>query len=161
MKLDNETVVLDICCGTGTIGITLANNVKQVIGIEMIKDAVEDAKRNAQLNNINNIEFIADKIENVIHKLVNKYENQRLVAILDPPRAGVHRKVIQTLRSAENIKVLGYIACNPQLATHNLLDLTRPRSRAYQGEAFEAITSTAVDLFPHTPHYELFILFQR
>jgi hypothetical protein len=88
------------------------------------------------------------------------------------------RKVIQTLRSAENIKVLGYIACNPQLATHNFLEyvivfylikftkirfssLTRPRSRAYQGEPFEAVTSTAVDLFPHTPHHELFILFQR
>ncbi|CAF1648014.1 unnamed protein product [Adineta ricciae] len=161
MKLDQDTVLLDICCGTGTIGITLANNVKQVIGIEMIKDAVEDAKRNAQLNNINNIEFIADKIENVIHKLVTKYNQQRLVAILDPPRAGVHRKVIQILRSAENIKVLGYIACNPHLATHNFVDLTRPRSRAYQGEPFVAVTSTAVDLFPHTPHYELFVLFQR
>jgi 23S rRNA (uracil1939-C5)-methyltransferase len=57
----------------------------------MNKDAVEDAKRNAQLNSINNIEFIADKIENVIHKLVNKYEQQRLVAILDPPRAGVRK----------------------------------------------------------------------
>ncbi|CAF2823089.1 unnamed protein product [Rotaria sp. Silwood2] len=161
MKLDNETIVLDICCGTGTIGITLANNVKHVVGIEMNKDAVEDAKRNAQLNNINNIDFIAEKIENVIHKLVNKYDQQRLVAILDPPRAGVHRKVIQTLRSAENIKVLGYIACNPQLATHNLIDLNRPRSRAYQGEPFDVVTTTAVDLFPHTPHYELFILFQR
>ncbi len=62
-----------------------------MIGIEMNKDAVEDAKRNAQLNSINNIEFIADKIENVIHKLVNKYEQQRLVAILDPPRAGVRK----------------------------------------------------------------------
>ncbi|CAF0956084.1 unnamed protein product [Rotaria sordida] len=161
MKLDNETIVLDICCGTGTIGITLANNVKHVIGIEMNKDAVEDAKRNAQLNNINNIDFIAEKIESIIHKLVKKYDQQRLIAILDPPRAGVHRKVIQTLRSTENIKVLGYVACNPQLATHNLIDLTRPQSRAYQGEPFEIITTTAVDLFPHTPHYELFILFQR
>ncbi|CAF2056760.1 unnamed protein product [Rotaria magnacalcarata] len=161
MKLDNETVLLDICCGTGTIGITLSNSVKEVVGIEMIKDAVEDAKRNAKLNNINNIEFIAEKIENVINKLVKKYSQHRLVAILDPPRAGVHRRVIQTLRSAENIKVLGYIACNPQLATHNLVDLTRPRSRNYQGEPFEAVTTTAVDLFPHTPHYELFILFQR
>ena len=124
----------------------------------MNQDAVEDAKRNAQLNSkdmtflfssvywriqsleIDNIEFIADRIESVIHKLVGKYDQQRLVAILDPPRAGVRkyyftgeqewvtsfglldRKVIQTLRSAENIKVLGYVSCNPPLATPNFVE---------------------------------------
>lgn len=84
--------------------------------------------------------------------------------------------MIQTLRSAENIKVLGYVSCNPQLALHNLIEyvirfpepirflfssLCRPRSKTYHGDPFQPVTSTAVDLFPHTPHYELFLLFQR
>lgn len=130
MKLDQETVVLDICCGTGTIGITLA----KVIIINRLRWSEKEKSflmrfrmwnkwleskwskkqwkmQNTMLNwivkssgdlfchtislinrlEIENIEFIADKIENVIHQLVNKYQQQRLVAILDPPRAGVRK----------------------------------------------------------------------
>lgn len=88
---NDQTVVLDICCGTGTIGICLARSVKKVIGIELNEDAINDAKFNAQNNQLTNMEFFCGRAETLIPqvlKLLNS-DIKDVVAILDPPRCGL------------------------------------------------------------------------
>ncbi|CAO3671813.1 unnamed protein product [Rhizopus stolonifer] len=86
-NIDNskKTTLLDLCCGTGTIGLTMAKSVDKVIGIEMVPEAIEDAKINAALNNIKNVTYYASKVEHAINKVRNE-NNQEVIAVLDPPR---------------------------------------------------------------------------
>ncbi|KAG1446029.1 hypothetical protein G6F56_009710 [Rhizopus delemar] len=93
---DKKTTLLDLCCGTGTIGITMANSVDKVIGIEMIPEAIVDAKANAEMNNITNAQYYASKVEDKIDIVTNE-RNEEVVAVLDPPRNGVHTSVIRAL----------------------------------------------------------------
>ncbi|KAK0051184.1 tRNA (uracil-5-)-methyltransferase A [Biomphalaria pfeifferi] len=89
-----STTVLDICCGTGTIGLSLANKVMSVIGIEMSYPAIQDAKANARINGITNAVFHCAKVEDIINKTVNSLSSpqyQDAVALVDPPRAGLHQ----------------------------------------------------------------------
>lgn len=80
-----KTTLLDLCCGTGTIGITMAKSVDRVVGIEMVPEAIVDAKANAELNNIQNVTYYADKVENKIDVVTNE-TNEEVIAVLDPPR---------------------------------------------------------------------------
>lgn len=93
VDLNEKTLLLDICCGTGTIGLCLASKVKRVIGIEMSQDAVEDAKRNSRQNNITNATFFSGKAESVVSRIPSiikkEYPDSDVIAILDPPRAGL------------------------------------------------------------------------
>ena len=86
--LSHETTLLDLCCGTGTIGLTLAKKVKHVIGVELLPEAIEDAKRNAVHNGISNVTYYASRVEDVMDKIVRNLTGH-VVAILDPPRSGV------------------------------------------------------------------------
>ena len=90
-----ETIVLDLCCGTGTIGLCLARPVRHVHGIELSEDAVKDARFNAELNAIQNIDFHCGRAEklvyNVLKKAIPKGQNADIVAILDPPRSGLRK----------------------------------------------------------------------
>ncbi len=88
VKVSPELTVLDICCGTGTIGLYLASKVNKVYGIELNEDAINDAKFNAQSNGISNIEFIQGRAEDVISNVLENLDSE-LVAIIDPPRAGL------------------------------------------------------------------------
>ncbi|XP_069850473.1 tRNA (uracil-5-)-methyltransferase homolog A isoform X1 [Dipodomys merriami] len=160
-QLDRESTVLDVCCGTGTIGLALAQKVKRVIGIELCQDAVEDARVNAQTNELNNVEFHCGKAEDLVPALVNKLGSQQLVAILDPPRAGLHSKVILAIRRSENLKRLLYVSCNPRAAMGNFVDLCRAPSNRVKGTPFRPVKAVAVDLFPQTPHCEMLIQFDR
>ncbi|XP_043385533.1 tRNA (uracil-5-)-methyltransferase homolog A isoform X8 [Chelonia mydas] len=121
-QLNQDSTVLDICCGTGTIGISLAKKVKKVIGIELCQEAVEDAKVNAQINDLNNIEFHCGKAEDVVPSLINLLASHNLITIVDPPRAGLHSKVILAVRRAEHLKKLIYVSCNPRAAMNNFVD---------------------------------------
>ncbi|NXL92580.1 TRM2A methyltransferase, partial [Alectura lathami] len=160
-QLSQESTVLDVCCGTGTIGISLAKKVKKVIGIELCHEAVQDAKVNAQINELNNIEFHCGKAEDIVPSLINILAPQNLITIVDPPRAGLHSKVILAIRRAEQLKKLIYVSCNPRAAMNNFVDLCRAPSNRVRGAAFRPVRAMAVDLFPQTRHCELLILFER
>ncbi|XP_019291135.1 tRNA (uracil-5-)-methyltransferase homolog A isoform X1 [Panthera pardus] len=186
-QLDTGSTVLDVCCGTGTIGLALAPKVKRVVGIELCQEAVEDARVNAQDNGtsghqakpcggecpwspdravmpcpeLSNVEFHCGRAEDLVPALVSRLASQRLVAILDPPRAGLHSKVILAVRRAENLKRLLYVSCNPRAAMGNFVDLCRAPSNRVKGTPFRPVKAMAVDLFPQTPHCEMLILFER
>ncbi|RDD46510.1 tRNA (uracil-5-)-methyltransferase-like protein A [Trichoplax sp. H2] len=156
------TVVLDICCGTGTIGILMAKNVNRVIGIEMVEDAIEDARVNAELNDIKNIEFICGKAEDKLPTLVDNLSViSEVIAIVDPPRAGLHTRVIKALRRSLFIKKLIYVSCNPAMAVTNFVELCSPRTNRLRGQPFKIMKALAVDLFPYTEQCELVLQFER
>nr|DBA23109.1 TPA: hypothetical protein GDO54_014058 [Pyxicephalus adspersus] len=90
-QLDQNSTVLDVCCGTGTIGLSLAKRVKKVIGIELCQEAIADARANAQLNNLSNVEFRCGKAEDIFPTLINTLISHNPVAIVDPPRAGLRK----------------------------------------------------------------------
>lgn len=160
-QLDESSTVLDVCCGTGTIGISLAKRVKKVIGIELCQEAVEDAKVNAKLNGLSNIEFHCGKAEDVFPTILNGLVSSSLTAIVDPPRAGLHSKVILAIRRAEHLKRLVYVACNAKAAMNNFIDLCRAPSNRVHGAPFRPVRALAVDLFPQTIHVELVLLLER
>lgn len=165
--LGPTSMVLDVGCGTGTIGLSLATKVSYVIGIEIVPEAIDDAKANASANNIDNVSFYAGKAEDLIGETISilksKMEYQKtngdIVAIVDPPRAGFTNSFIKAIR-ASNIKRIVYIACDPKANT-NLLSLCRPTSKAYLGEPFVPVRAKAFDLFPHTNCCELLLVYER
>uniref|UniRef100_A0A3Q4G481 tRNA (uracil(54)-C(5))-methyltransferase n=1 Tax=Neolamprologus brichardi TaxID=32507 RepID=A0A3Q4G481_NEOBR len=160
-QLDQDSIVLDVCCGTGTIGISLAKRVKKVIGIEMCQEAVEDAKVNAKLNGLSNVEFHCGKAEDVFPNILNAVVSSSVTAIVDPPRAGLHSKVILAIRRAEHLKRLLYVSCNAKAAMTNFIDLCRAPSNRVHGAPFRPVRSIAVDLFPQTMHVEMILLLER
>nr|XP_033474729.1 tRNA (uracil-5-)-methyltransferase homolog A [Epinephelus lanceolatus] len=160
-QLDQDSTVLDVCCGTGTIGISLAKRVKKVIGIELCQEAVEDAKVNAKLNGLSNVEFHCGKAEDVFPNILNALVSPNVTAIVDPPRAGLHSKVILAIRRAEHLKRLVYVACNAKAAMNNFIDLCRAPSNRVHGAPFRPVRAMAVDLFPQTMHVEILLLLER
>ncbi|KAK9168852.1 hypothetical protein Syun_000992 [Stephania yunnanensis] len=265
--LGPDTLLFDICCGTGTIGLTLAHRVGMVVGVEMNASAVSDAQRNAEINGIKNCRFVCAKAEDVIGSLLKEYlsltkneeealhvsqsiktfdvDNQEngtsstrldlensdiesvknvsgspntmddlggpdpknctskvdngkvdgpstsfknVVAIVDPPRVGLHPIVIKVLRTHSVLRRLVYISCNPDSLVANAIELCTPsavkaekgnkNNRAWRNmssaglarhraksmpssEAFQPVKAMAVDLFPHTPHCEMVMLLER
>lgn len=283
--LGPDTLLFDICCGTGTIGLTLAHRVGMVIGIEMNASAVSDAQRNAEINGINNCKFICAKAEDVVGSLLKEYLNvtekegeissdtnpsdgtssaskkseeipcaseksdevpateerntltdgieqdsvagrmpennanaletsevasqekgsqlngckaengtslaqqfKNVVAIVDPPRGGLHPIVTKVLRTHTHLRRLVYISCNPESLMANAIELCTPSSEKTEkgnknnrgwrnmgsaglarhrvksmpmSEPFRPVKAMAVDLFPHTPHCEMVMLLER
>ncbi|GJQ08268.1 hypothetical protein GpartN1_g59.t1 [Galdieria partita] len=160
-ELTSHSTVLDLCCGTGTIGMCLASKVAQVIGIELVEEAVNDAKVNMERNNIQNMTVLAGKVEDKLKAAIHLCRSSQIVAIADPPRAGLHPSVIKTLRNVVKIKRLIYISCNPANFVGNAVGLCRPKSNAFRGEPFRPIRAIGVDMFPYTEHVELVTLFHR
>ncbi|CAI9290072.1 unnamed protein product [Lactuca saligna] len=237
-NLGPNTLLFDVCCGTGTIGLTLAHRVGMVVGIEMNASAVADANRNAEINGIKNCRFVCSKAEDVMGSLLKEYLTKKLdsgisdsdvgikedekkdikevqkeeennsvneknnnnnnekkmeyfenvVAIVDPPRVGLHPTVIKALRTHSRLRRLVYISCNPESLMANAIELCTPsdesnekgnknnrgwrnmssaglaRHRAKSmptSEPFKPVKAMAVDLFPHTPHCELVMLLER
>lgn len=156
-----DSTVLDVCCGTGTIGLTMAKRVKKVIGVEMVQSAIDDAKHNARVNGVENGEYRCGKAEDVMPDLMEDLRGQNLAAVVDPPRAGLNVKVIQAIRKCEALKSLVYVSCNPEQAMNNFVDLCRLESKRIRGLHFIPVKAICVDLFPDTTHCELVILFQR
>uniref|UniRef100_A0A034WPP2 tRNA (uracil(54)-C(5))-methyltransferase n=1 Tax=Bactrocera dorsalis TaxID=27457 RepID=A0A034WPP2_BACDO len=163
-----HSTVLDICCGTGTIALAFAKHCKQVLGVEIVPDAIKDAEFNAAANSIENCKFFAGNADDYIQSMVREvvYGNAPgapldLIAVVDPPRAGLHNRSIAAIRAATAIKRLVYISCNPAHAQRNWIELGRPESKQYKGDPFFPKTAIAVDMFPHTTHTELVILFER
>ncbi|XP_039995356.1 tRNA (uracil(54)-C(5))-methyltransferase homolog-B isoform X2 [Xiphias gladius] len=157
---------LDVCCGTGAIGITISPRVDRIIGIELIEQAVEDARHNAALNNVLNCEFIPGKAEVVLPGLLSNLSSAGggLTAVVNPARAGMHHKVVRALRNQPSIRRLVYVSCKPDgEAMRNFRELccAPDLQKKLTGEAFSPTLAVPVDMFPHTPHCELVLLFER
>ncbi|CAJ1067348.1 tRNA (uracil(54)-C(5))-methyltransferase homolog-B [Xyrichtys novacula] len=159
--------LLDVCCGTGAIGITMSDRVGRIVGIELIEQAVEDAKHNAVLNNALNCEFIPGKAEVVLPAVMSQLSSagEKLIgAVVNPSRAGLHYKVIRALRNQPGIRRLVFVSCKPDgEAMRNFRELCcLPDDRKkLTGEAFSPTLAVPVDMFPHTPHCELVLLLER
>ncbi|KAL1924971.1 uncharacterized protein VTP21DRAFT_4625 [Calcarisporiella thermophila] len=157
----NKTTLLDLCCGTGTIGITMAKSVEKVIGIELCREAVEDARMNAKLNGLENTEYICSKVEDALHMVKRFKDSDSVVAVLDPPRSGVHQSVLKAVRSCSALKRIIYVSCDANQALSNFISLCRPTSNNWEGNPFKPKRAVPVDLFPLTKHCELIIEFER
>lgn len=163
-----NTLVYDVCCGTGTIGLAVARSASRVVGVELCAAAIEDAKRNMQLNNIQNISFINAKAEEVMGKLLQEKKTEadahvdNIVAIVDPPRGGLHIDVLRALRGCRPLTRIVYVSCNP---SGTLIDdaakLCGPNTKSMKGDAFYPVHATPVDLFPSTSHCEMVVVFER
>lgn len=157
--------LLDVCCGTGAIGITTSPKVDRVIGIELIEQAVEDAQHNASLNNALNCKFIPGKAEVVLPGLVSQLDSRDpVVAVVNPSRAGLHHKVVRALRNQPDIRRLVFVSCKPDgevMRNFRELCCAPDQQKKLTGEAFSPSLAQPVDMFPHTAHCELVLLFER
>ena len=142
--LTGNEIVVDAYCGIGTIGLTLAQDAKQVYGIEVIEEAVKDAENNAKLNNIENATFTAGLAEELLPKLV---ENglQPDVVVVDPPRKGLDGQLVNTLIETQPERIV-YVSCNPATLARDIALLTEG--------GYEAKEIQPVDNFPQTTHIE-------
>ncbi|KAG5310506.1 PREDICTED: tRNA (uracil-5-)-methyltransferase homolog A-like [Acromyrmex echinatior] len=156
-----DTALLDVCCGTGTIGLCFSKYCGEVLGVEIIPDAIQDAKENAVKNEIKNCEFFVGKAEDILLPIIQRTTKSNITAIVDPPRAGLHQKALLTLRKSKKLNRLVYISCDPRAAMKNLIDLARPSSKQYLGEPLVPVKAIAVDMFPHTKHCELILCLER
>lgn len=148
-NLTGKEMVIDAYCGIGTITLNLAKYAKKVYGIEIIEDAIKDAKENAKLNHITNVSFYADKAERWIPAL---YQNGMIadVIVVDPPRKGCDTKLLETLREMQPKRII-YISCNPATLARDLAYLVQ--DTRYKIECVQP-----VDMFPHSTHVECVVL---
>ncbi|MFC2096396.1 23S rRNA (uracil(1939)-C(5))-methyltransferase RlmD [Bacteroidota bacterium] len=146
----NETVY-DLYTGTGTIANFVAKDAKKVVGIEYIPEAIEDAKVNSEINNVSNTSFFAGDMKDLLTSSFIEKHGTPDVIITDPPRAGMHKDVIETILQANPQKIV-YVSCNPatQARDINLLD-----------EKYKVTRVQPVDMFPHTYHVENIALLER
>uniref|UniRef100_A0A0N5AN11 tRNA (uracil(54)-C(5))-methyltransferase n=1 Tax=Syphacia muris TaxID=451379 RepID=A0A0N5AN11_9BILA len=165
-----HTLLLDICCGTGTIGVCILSSLKRkkmdenvfLLGIELVEAAVKDALHNAHDNFLFEKQccFIAGEASAIFQSINGilppnmHLEDSEVIGILDPPRSGVHDSVILGCRTLSNMKHLIYVSCHPSMASKNLTDLCRPTSKKYAGKPFHIESIVPVDMFPQTIHCE-------
>ena len=143
--------VYDLYTGTGTIANFIAHAVKNVVGLEFVPSAVKDAKENSQLNKISNTTFYAGIIEKILTQgFINKNGKPDII-ITDPPRAGMHQKVIDQLNLILAEKIV-YISCNPA---------TQARDLALLNDNYKVSKVQPVDMFPHTHHVENVVLLEK
>ncbi len=147
-KADDK--VLDLYCGTGTIGLTLAPYVKQVLGVEQVPDAILDAKRNKEINAISNIDFEVGSVEKWIkHGTIPEFN----ALVIDPPRGGVSNKVIDFILRTKPTKIV-YVSCNPSTLARDLALILRDTD-------YKIDLVQAVDMFPQTYHVEVVVRLTR
>ena len=152
--LSGEETVWDMYCGIGTISLFLAKNAKKVFGVEIVAQAIEDAKQNAGLNNINNAEFFVGKAEEIVPHIYkeNLPGANADVVVVDPPRKGCDEVLLETLASMKP-KRLVYVSCAPATLGRDLKSLTE------KGFTVERIA--AFDQFPQSTHVETVVLMSR
>lgn len=143
-ELTGEEFVYDLYTGTGTIANFVAGKAKHVIGIEYVPEAIEDAKINSEINNVQNTEFYAGDMKDILTDEFVKMHGEPDVIITDPPRAGMHQDVINVILNAKPKRIV-YVSCNPatQARDLQLLDVD-----------YKVTKVQPVDMFPHTPHVE-------
>ena len=149
--LKGDEVLLDLYCGVGTIGLTMADSVKELVGIEIIPQAIENAKINAKLNNINNARFIcADAPKGA--EILKADGIKPDIIILDPPRKGCDSSLFDTIEELSPKKIV-YVSCDSATLARDMQILDQ--------KGYKAKKLTAVDMFPRTPHVETVCLMSR
>ncbi|MFZ5563994.1 MAG: 23S rRNA (uracil(1939)-C(5))-methyltransferase RlmD [Thermodesulfobacteriota bacterium] len=138
--LTGDQTVVDLYCGTGTISIWLSDAAKEVIGLEINESCLADAARNCRANNVTNVRFVAGDVKDTFSRLERKAD----VMVIDPPRAGMHKDVVDRVLAMAPPRVV-YVSCNPA---------TLARDVSMLKEAYEVAEVQPVDMFPHTPHIE-------
>jgi len=144
--INKDSKVLDLYCGIGSIGIYIADKCKNIIGIEVINEAIEDAKLNAEINKINNIEFICKSIEN----MKSDYKDIDTI-IVDPPRIGLDKRAINNILEINSNNII-YVSCNP---------VTLARDINLLKENYNINSIKLFDMFPNTYHVESVVLLER
>lgn len=143
-RLTGDELVYDLYTGTGTIACFIAPHVRHVIGIEYVPEAIEDAKVNAEVNQLANTEFYAGDMKNVLTADFIASHGHPDVMIVDPPRAGMHEDVVKVILEAAPKRIV-YVSCNPA---------TQARDLALLHEKYDVEAVQPVDMFPHTQHVE-------
>ena len=148
--LTGNELVYDLYTGTGTIANFVARNAREVIGIEYVPEAIEDAKVNSAINGITNTKFYAGDMKDILNDEFIATHGRPDVIITDPPRAGMHQDVTDTILRAMPKRIV-YVSCNPS---------TQARDLALLDVAYKVTEVQPVDMFPHTPHVENVVLLQ-
>jgi len=150
-NLTGNELVYDLYTGTGTIAQFVAKQAKKVIGVESVPDAIIAAKENAQLNEIDNVEFFVGDMKKVFNDDFIKTHGQPDVIITDPPRDGMHKDVVQQILNILPEKIV-YVSCN---------SATQARDLALMNDLYKVTKIQAVDMFPQTHHVENVVLLER
>lgn len=150
-QLTGGELVYDLYTGTGTIANFVAHQAKQVIGIEYVPEAIEDAKENSHVNGINNTLFYAGDMKDILTDDFIQEHGQPDVIITDPPRAGMHADVVKVILNAAPKRIV-YVSCNPA---------TQARDLQLMDAEYKVAAVQPVDMFPHTPHVENVVLLER
>ncbi|MCK0180507.1 23S rRNA (uracil(1939)-C(5))-methyltransferase RlmD [Flavobacteriaceae bacterium S0862] len=150
-RLTGSELVYDLYTGTGTIAQFVAKNAKHVVGVESVPDAITAAKENAQLNNIDNVEFYVGDMKNVFNQEFINTHGQPDVIITDPPRDGMHKDVVKQMLNISPEKIV-YVSCN---------SATQARDLALMDDVYKVTKTQAVDMFPQTHHVENVVLLER
>ena len=143
-ELTGKETVYDLYCGTGSIGIFVSNNAKKVIGVELVEAAIADAKENAILNGLDKATFFAGDVIDICNDEFFALHGRPDVIITDPPRAGMHEKLVRKILEIE-APIVVYVSCNPA---------TQARDLKLLDEKYKVTAVQPVDMFPHTHHIE-------
>ena len=144
VEKDPDSIVFDVYSGIGILSNVFAKSAKKVIGIEIVKEAVEDANKLAKLNGNDNITNICGDAAKELPRVIKEYKNQNTIVVIDPPRKGCDEKVLQSMLDAEPKKI-AYISCNPATLARDLSMLQ---------EKYDIISIEPYDMFPQTKHVE-------
>ena len=143
-ELTGKENVYDLYCGTGSIGIFVSKHARRIVGVETIAEAVQDAKENAALNDVQHAQFFTGDVIEVCDDAFFEENGKPNVIITDPPRAGMHEKLVRKILDME-APVVVYVSCNPA---------TQARDLNLLGEKYAVTKIQPVDMFPHTHHIE-------
>jgi 23S rRNA (uracil1939-C5)-methyltransferase len=143
-ELTGKEVLYDLYCGTGSIGIFCSKKAKKIVGVEFVAEAIEDAKENALMNQLTDAAFFAGDVIDICDDAFFETHGKPDVIITDPPRAGMHEKLVRKLLAME-APIIVYVSCNPA---------TQARDLALLDEKYMVTKIQPVDMFPHTLHIE-------
>ena len=149
--LTGSELVYDLYTGTGTIANFVAHQAKQVIGIEYVPEAIEDAKENARINGLDNTLFYAGDMKDILNRDFIDHHGRPDVIITDPPRAGMHTDVVNTILFASPRRIV-YVSCNPA---------TQARDLALLDTQYRVVAVQPVDMFPQTHHVENVVFLEK
>ena len=153
LDLKGDEIIYDLYCGTGTIGLYLSKNAKEVYGFEVIRSALDDAEKNADRNDISNVNFLKANLDTFFKsgQLPNRISRPDVI-IVDPPRAGMHQDMVNYLPRLKAKKIV-YVSCNPTTQARD--------ARILNEHGYQIKGAAMVDMFPHTPHIETVMLFSK
>jgi len=150
-NFNGDETLIDCYCGTGSIGLYFSDEVKKVVGIDINQNAINDARKNKKLNNIDNAEFITGDVGKNISEVINKYKDNNNVLVFDPPRKGLNDEIIQVILKNLPEKII-YISCNPSTLARDLKKLKKK---------YRISNLNGVDMFPQTYHVETVSMLEK